>query len=688
MAAPDKLIRLDPTKRVLFLTKDLDLIGKQLRGEVDLRMEDLRVEDLLDDINTDVMTPAWVCFNHRPEDIALNAYAGLMQDGRRVFGERALMDGGFEVIVSGYRKGTGSSRETAPQCEKWCGIRLVIAASFAPIHERNNINLGQLMGDHGQLVRLQRGEALPLREFTRRYDPVTRLILELGGLFPFSKALLEGRISVPRPDTAPRPMNIAEKILAAHLVGGPGAVKPGDVAMAKVDAGYSHEFTTAQVHHFLQQEFGAGYTVPDPSKFAVFEDHLLYADGVKRMAPFADKIATLRRLQTEFMRHTGVRDYQARNGISPGICHEVARRDFIDPGDFVQATDSHTCMGGGNNALAWGVGATEYAALIASGATFVQVPESIRFELVGSLAPDVTAKDVMLHILANHARQELTLDRVMEFGGPGLHALSLDERATLANMATECTAKAGVCEGDERLVEWILENRPRVARKPGYVSLQAGSVGSAAPTEAERDALRARLVAPDKGATYAGGMHVIDLGKLRPMVAHPGDPDRGIPSDPTNGALVAEIGEVKIDIAYAGSCTAGKVDDFEMYARVLKDALDAGRKVAPGVQLFIQYGSEATAEVARSRGWDKVFEQVGAQLINPGCGACIGCGPGVSETREQVTVSAINRNFQGRSGPGKLYLASPLTVAASAIEGRIVSYRPGMFARREAVGTR
>jgi len=665
MSAPDKLIRLDPRKRVLFLTRDLDLIGKQLRGEVNLRMEDLRVEDLLDDINTDVMTPAWVCFNHRPEDIALNAYAGLMKDGKRVFGERALMDGNFEVIVSGFRKGTGSSRETAPQCEKWCGIRLVIAASFAPIHERNNINLGQLMGDHAQLARLQRGEALPLEDFTKHYDPVTRLNLELGGLFPFSKALVERTVSVPRPTTPPRPMNMAEKIIGAHLVGGPGPVKPGDVAMARVDGGYSHEFTTAQVHHFLQQEFGAGYTLPDPSKFAVFEDHLLYADGVKRMAPFAGKIATLRQLQTEFMEHTGVRDYQSRNGISPGICHEVARRDFIDPGDFVQATDSHTCMGGGNNALAWGVGATEYAALIVSGATFVQVPESIRFELVGKLAPDVTAKDVMLHILANHARQELTLDRVMEFGGPGLLGLSLDERATLANMATECTAKTGLCEGDEKLVDWIISSR----------------AGAAVPS---REALRAKLVAPDKGATYAGGVHVIDLSTLRPMVAHPGDPDRGIPSDPTNGALIADIGAVKIDIAYAGSCTAGKVDDFEMYARVLKDALDAGRRVAPGVQLFIQYGSEVTAKVSRERGWDKIFEAVGAQIINPGCGACIGCGPGVSDTREQVTVSAINRNFQGRSGPGKLYLASPLTVAASAIEGRIVSYAPGMF--RETAG--
>ncbi|MCH1591543.1 MAG: aconitate hydratase, partial [Candidatus Thalassarchaeaceae archaeon] len=142
---PPENIRLTPGKRVLFLTKDLDLIRRQIEEGLDLRMEDMAVEDLLDDINTDVMTPAWVCFDHEPAAIAENAYAGLMHEGRRLLNKGALKDGGFEIIVSGHRKGTGSSRETAAQCERWSGIRIVIAASFAPIHERNNINLGQLM---------------------------------------------------------------------------------------------------------------------------------------------------------------------------------------------------------------------------------------------------------------------------------------------------------------------------------------------------------------------------------------------------------------------------------------------------------------------------------------------------------------------------------------------------------------
>ena len=171
-------------------------------------------------------------------------------------------------------------------------------------------------------------------------------------------------------------MTMAEKILAKKIVGTQGDtfLKPGDVCLVGVDGGYSHEFTTAQVHHFLAQEYGADYKVQNPPKFAVFEDHLLYATGVKRMAPFADQIQTLRDLQKEFQAHTGVRDYSAKDGISPGICHQVAREQFVDPGDFIQATDSHTCMGGGGNALTYGVGATEYAGLIFSGFTFVNVP--------------------------------------------------------------------------------------------------------------------------------------------------------------------------------------------------------------------------------------------------------------------------------------------------------------------------
>jgi 3-isopropylmalate dehydratase large subunit len=244
----------------------------------------------------------------------------------------------------------------------------------------------------------------------------------------------------------------------------------------------------------------------------------------------------------------------------------------------------------------------------------------------------------------------------MEFGGSGLVSLSVDERATLCNMATECSARTGICEPDISLYEWM--------KKEQNLNLES---------------MEKVAVFPDEGAKYDGGVHTINLSEIKPMVAHPGNPNKGIPSDPTNGANISDIGNVKIDIAYGGSCTAGKEDDIAYYAMVCSAAENAGLKVRDDVEFYLQYGSKQVKDSAIKNGWHDLFQRVGVKLIDPGCGACIGAGPGVSITSEQVTVSAINRNFQGRSGPGKLYLASPLTVATSAFFGKIISYNPKLF---------
>ena len=656
---PDRQIRLTPGKRVLFLTRDPEIVRRQLRGELNLQMKDLKVDDLMDDINTDAMAPAWACFDYRPQALARSAYAGMTVDGERLFWDNALIDGNFEVIVSGKRKGVGSSRETAVQAEKYAGIRIAIADGFAPIHARNNINSGVLMAGHDVLVRLQAGEGVSLEAFMTGRDPVTRMIIQAGGLFAFTRAVAKGEALLPAPMTPARPMTIAEKILLSHIAtdAKPRALKPGDAVAVHVDGGFSHDFTSAQVHYFLTEEYGEGYKLKNPSKFAVFEDHMLYAQDMPSLAKFRPKLIEQSERQRAFQEATGVRAFLAKDGVSPGICHTVAREKMIEPGEFIQATDSHTCMGGSLNSLAYGVGATEYAALVYSGITFTETPGSIRFDLRGALRPGVTAKDVMLFILKEYAKPGKTLDLVMEFGGPGLVALAPDERATIANMATECTAKAGVFEGDDAMIQWIVAHRPGV--------------------DAAR--LHSQMVRPDPGAEYVGGVHTIDLSTIEPMVATPGDAAKGIPSDPTNGALIRDIGEVKIDIAYGGSCTAGKEEDLDMYARVMTRALAAGRRVAENVSFFIQFGSESVEAYATAKGYLDVFAKTGVKVIKPGCGACIGCGPGISETKQQVTVSAINRNYQNRSGPGALYLASPLTVAASAVMGRIVAYEPSMF---------
>src|ERR1043165_180386 len=184
-ASMDRSFALTPGKRVLYLTKDPEQIRQQLAGTLTLRMSDLRPENLLDDINTDAMTPAWVCFDFDPKDIAQNAYAGLVVGGEKLFAAGALVNGGFEVIVAGAQKGVGWSREQAAQCEVFGGSRLAIASSFAPIHARNNINIGQLMGDHAMIARLEAGESIPAEEFTRGHDAITALIIERGGLLAF-----------------------------------------------------------------------------------------------------------------------------------------------------------------------------------------------------------------------------------------------------------------------------------------------------------------------------------------------------------------------------------------------------------------------------------------------------------------------------------------------------------------------
>jgi 3-isopropylmalate/(R)-2-methylmalate dehydratase large subunit len=260
--------------------------------------------------------------------------------------------------------------------------------------------------------------------------------------------------------------------------------------------------------------------------------------------------------------------------------------------------------------------------------------------LISGRAPrNVTAKDVMLELLRHpFVRSGGAIGTIIEYAGDAVTAWSIDERATLTNMAAEVGAFSAIVAPDEATVDFLVKRRALT-----------------------RDAARAVCadLASDVGATYARTIE-IDAATLTPMVALPGDPG--------NGRSVAELGDVPIDIAYAGSCTAGKRDDMDMYARVL-----AGRRVASGVRCYIQCGSQSVYAYCVERGYDRLFEDAGATLIAPSCGACINAGPGVSRSADEVTVSAINRNFPGRSGPGQLYLASPYTVAASAIAGRIVA---------------
>jgi 3-isopropylmalate/(R)-2-methylmalate dehydratase large subunit len=357
----------------------------------------------------------------------------------------------------------------------------------------------------------------------------------------------------------------------------------------------------------------------------------------------AHKLATV---QADFAKRSGIKLYGEvhRNGAPAGseaICHNKVIEEIALPGQLVVGTDSHTCMAGALGCFAFGVGSTDMANAWVTRDVRVNVPETARFILEGRLSADVCAKDVMLHVLSQpFFKSGAGIGKVLEFAGDGIALLSLDERATLTNMAVEAGGFTGIIEADESVVAYLVEQRGLVAED-----------------------VRRRIVRADAGAAYCATFEV-DLSAIVPMVATPGDPRNGI-------ALRSLGGDIKIDIAYGGSCTGGKKADMDMYAHVLAAALAKGKRVAPSVRLYLQFGSQDIRRYAEDRGYLDLFARAGAELVDPSCGACIKAGPGSSDSPNQVTVSAQNRNFPGRSGPGKVYLASPFVVAASAIAGRL-----------------
>jgi 3-isopropylmalate/(R)-2-methylmalate dehydratase large subunit len=639
--------------RVLYLTEDKELIQKQLAGE-SLDYDPAR--KLVDNISTDEITPGWVCY-YFDETLARFCLVGLRGGAIE---KDAIKSGGFSVIVSGRSKGCGSSRETAPYSELKAGVQLVVAESIEKIYGQNCQNIGLLTTtDFSILARIKRGEAISISEFTKGLDPISAQIVQEGGLFAYNKRRMAGQLSPPKTATAARPMTLCEKIIAARAIAdaktgalGIPAVKPGDALFVRTDVRFSHEYVTPMADSLFRAGFGADAKVSEPDSVFAFRDHLTFLDLVMpeahRKMGLKEQAYSLKTEQERFASRHGIRLYGEveRDGKTVGseaICHNKVIEELALPGQIVAGTDSHTCMAGALGCFAFGVGSTDMANAWFTRDVRVRVPESVRFVLSSELSPGVCAKDVMLHILSlPHFKTGKGIGQVIEFAGPGIAGLGLDERATLTNMAVEAGSFTGIIEADERVVEYLAEMRGL-----------------------DKDATRARIVRADADAQYADQFE-IDLSKIVPMVATPGDPRNGVP--------LSELGgDVAVTIAYGGSCTGGKKADMDMYAAVLRRALDKGKRVADGVQLFIQFGSQQIRSYAEERGYIDVFERAGAQLVDPSCGACIRAGPGVSMTADEVTVSAINRNFPGRSGPGKVYLASPLVVAASAVAGKIVS---------------
>jgi 3-isopropylmalate/(R)-2-methylmalate dehydratase large subunit len=644
--------------RILFLTDDTNLIRQQLEasGEAAAALESelasrLRNGDLplMSNISTDEITPGWVCFYY-DETLGQYVYVGMRESAVK---KDEIKNGGFAVVVSGLSKGCGSSRETAPYAEKAAGVQLVIAQSIEKIYGQNSQNIGLLTStDFGLIDRIRAGEEIPLSEFTKGLDPISQEIVSHGGLFNYNKTRLSGKVSPPPIETAPRPMTIVEKIIARHAFVtagkiGVAAVKPGDALFALADVRFSHEYVTPMAESLFKQALGPDARVSQPESVFAFRDHLTFLGRVMspkhREMGLLEKAESLATTQQSFTAQQNIRLYgESPEGGSEAICHNAVVEDLALPGQIVIGTDSHTCMAGVLSCFAFGVGSTDMANAWYTKDIRIRVPETVRYLLKGKKRADVAAKDVMLYILASeYMKSSKGIGKVLEFAGEDLKNWPMDERATLTNMAVEAGGTTGIIEPDEVTLDYIVRTRgldPEEVRKGFTYS--------------------------DPDAEYAA-VFEINLEEIGPMVATPGDPRNGIPIGDLDG-------EVRINAAYGGSCTGGKMADMDMYARVLESALKHGKRVAEGVHLYIQFGSQKIKQYARQRGYIDIFERAGAELIDPSCGACINAGPGASPTAETVTVSAQNRNFPGRSGPGKLYLASPYVVAASAIAGKIV----------------
>lgn len=660
---PDR-VRFDG--RVLFLTEDTSLIRRQLEAgaeaaalETELAQR-LRNDELplMSNISTDEITPGWVCFYY-DETLGQYVYVGMREGAVK---KDEVKAGGFAVVVSGLSKGCGSSRETAPYAEKAAGVQLVIAQSIEKIYGQNSQNIGLLTStDFGLIDRIRNGEEIPLTEFTTGLDPISQSIVEHGGLFNYNKARLAGSVSPPALEIKPRPMTIVEKIIARHAFVTAGkigveAVKPGDALFAVADVRFSHEYVTPMAESLFKQALGTDARVSEPESVFAFRDHLTFLSRVMspkhREMGLLEKAEGLATTQESFTASQNIKLYgENPEGGSEAICHNAVVEDLALPGQIVIGTDSHTCMAGVLGCFAFGVGSTDMANAWYTKDIRIRVPETVRYVLKGKKRADVSAKDVMLVILAtDYMKTSKGIGKVLEFAGDDLKHWPMDERATLTNMAVEAGGTTGIIEPDEVTLEYIVRTR----------GLDAEEV-------------RKGFTYSDPDAEYAA-VFEIDLDQIRPMVALPGDPRNGIPIDELPG-------EVQIDAAYGGSCTGGKMADMDMYAEVLRSALAQGKRVAPGVHLYIQFGSQKIKQYARQRGYIEIFHEAGAELIDPSCGACINAGPGASPSAETVTVSAQNRNFPGRSGPGKLYLASPYVVAASAIAGKIVE--PYEFLRQK-----
>jgi 3-isopropylmalate/(R)-2-methylmalate dehydratase large subunit len=413
-------------------------------------------------------------------------------------------------------------------------------------------------------------------------------------------------------------MTISEKILAR--ASGRDSVHPGEILNCKIDKAMSHDNSALVIKYF--NEIGVS-SVWDPKKIIIPIDHRIPANTIE--------VANAHRTIREFAKQQNIQNFL---DLNYGICHQVlTEHGFILPGELIMGSDSHSTTYGALGAFGTGIGASEMAVVWATGELWLRVPDTISINLIGSLGERVYAKDVILNIIGELSVSGATY-KSLEFYGSVIDDFGISERMTLCNMAVELGAKAGIVHADEKTLNYL----------------------------SQRTNEKMNPTCSDEHAHFES-FNTFDISELNPQLACPHSVD--------NVCDVGDADDVLIDQAFIGSCTNGRLDDLRAAAEILR-----GKKVANNVRLIVGPASRDVYKAALHDGTLGIILESGGIILNPGCGPCLGAHQGVLAAGE-VAISSSNRNFQGRMGSteAEIYLASPATVAASAINGKITDPR-------------
>ena len=408
-------------------------------------------------------------------------------------------------------------------------------------------------------------------------------------------------------------MTIAEKIIAAAA--GVESVRPGDIHTVNLDRMMSNDGTTHLTVDMYNNQLNHPH-IADPKKLVFIVDHNVPSDN--------PKTAASQKKMRDFARENGIDFWEGK-----GVCHLIMMENYVCSGELIFGADSHTCSYGAIGAFGTGVGCTDFLYGMVTGTSWVLVPETVKFNLIGKLPDGVYARDLILEIIGTVGANGCTY-QVMEFTGEGAKTLSISDRISLCNMAVEAGAKTGIFEPDEKAIAYLEEH----GRKPKAVY------------HSDPDAVYARE-------------YTFDLSKIRPVVAKPDFVDNLCPAEEVRG--------IKIDEAFLGSCNNGRIEDLRVGASILK-----GHKVADSVRFLVVPASLEIYKQALKEGLIDIFMDAGAIVMNPNCSVCWGSCQGVIGENE-VLISTGTRNFKGRAGhpSSKVYLGSAATVTASAIAGKI-----------------